>query len=29
MENEAGGVEICNGQNRVGPEVAEYMEENK
>jgi len=29
MKNEAYGVEICNGQNRVGLAVIGYVEENK
>jgi hypothetical protein len=29
MKNEAPGVEICNGQNRVGLEVIGYVEQNK
>ena len=29
MKNDAHGVEICNGQNRVGPEMTGYVEQNK
>jgi hypothetical protein len=29
MKSEARSVEICNGQNHVGPDVIGYVEENK